>query len=214
VIIAEGKSPMGTSKKVVEAAKALAERLSTLSVLAEIRRCDEPGGCGITALRTVKAQPLKVTKAPAALMLASSVIPLVLSLIFAPNVFTLVLGLLLPPLFAAYLSLRVASSMRVAGSASPLEGEAEFVEGRLRIGNTYYSFAALRKVEHSDRFVEPETSTGSLRPSTAHSSTRGMGTRQSSPSGGSMSQSTPGRRPSRWMYPITTTRPEEVSRGR
>jgi len=156
VIIAEGKSPIGTSKKVVEAAKALAERLSTLSVLAEIRRCDEPGGCGITALRTVKAQPLKVTKAPAALMLASSVIPLMLSSVFAPNVFTLVLGLLMPPLFASYLSLRVASSMKVAGSASPLEGEAEFVEGRLRIGNTYYSFASLRKIEHSDRFVEPE----------------------------------------------------------
>jgi hypothetical protein len=156
VIIAEGKSPMATSKKVVEAARALAERLSTLGVLAEIRRCDEPGGCGITSLKSVKAQPLRVTKVPAALMLASSVIPLVLSLAFAPNVFTLVLGLLMPPLFASYLSLRVASSMKVAGSASPLEGEAEFVEGRLRIGNTYYSFAALRKVEYSDRFVEPE----------------------------------------------------------
>ena len=155
VIIAEGKSQMATSKKVVEAAEALAERLSTLNVLAEIRRCDEPGGCSITALKTVKAQPLKVTKAPALLMLASSVIPLMLSLIFAPNVFTLVLGLLMPPLFASYLSLRVASSMKVAG-ASPLDGEAEFVEGRLRIGNTFYSFATLRKIEHSDRFVEPE----------------------------------------------------------
>jgi energy-coupling factor transporter ATP-binding protein EcfA2 len=147
---------MAASKKAVEAAKALAERLSTLGVLAEIRRCDEPGGCGITALKPVKVQPLKVTKVPAALMLASSVIPLAPSLIFAPNVFTLVLGLLMPPLFASYLSLRVASSMKVAGSASPLEGEAEFVEGRLRIGNTYYSFATVRKIEHSDRFVEPE----------------------------------------------------------
>jgi hypothetical protein len=156
VIIAEGKSPMGASKKVVEAAKALAERLSTLGVLAELRRCDEPYGCGITALKAVKAQPLKVTKAPALLMLASSVIPLVLSLIFAPNVFTLVLGLLMPPLFASYLSLRVAASMKMAGSVSPLEEEAEFVEGRLRIGNTYYSFVTVRKIEHSDRFVEPE----------------------------------------------------------
>jgi energy-coupling factor transporter ATP-binding protein EcfA2 len=156
VIIAEGKSQMATSNKVVEAAKALAERLSTLGVLAELRRCDESYGCGITALKTVKAQPLKVTKAPALLMLASSVIPLMLSLTFAPNVFTLVLGLLMPPLFASYLSLRVASSMKVAGSVSPLEGEAEFVEGRLRIGNTYYSFATVRKIEHSDRFVEPE----------------------------------------------------------
>jgi hypothetical protein len=104
----------------------------------------------------VKAQPLKVTKAPALLMLASSVIPLVLSLIFAPNVFTLVLGLLMPPLFASYLSLRVAASMKMAGSVSPLEEEAEFVEGRLRIGNTYYSFVTVRKIEHSDRFVEPE----------------------------------------------------------
>ncbi|MFZ8857567.1 MAG: helicase HerA domain-containing protein [Candidatus Caldarchaeales archaeon] len=156
VIIAEGKSQMATSDKVVEAAKALAERLSTLGVFAELRRCDEPHGCGITALKTVKAQPLKVTKVPASLMLASSVIPLALSLTFAPNVFTLVLGLLMPPLFASYLSLRVASSMRAAGSVSPLEGEAEFVEGRLRIGNTYYSFATLRKIGHSDRFVEPE----------------------------------------------------------
>ncbi|MEM2233973.1 MAG: DUF87 domain-containing protein [Nitrososphaerota archaeon] len=155
LLIAEGNSSRVASR-VTEAAKALAERLSALGVLAEIRRCDEQGGCGVTSLRPVRAAPLSVTRAPFLLMLASSAAPMVLSALFAPNVMTLVLGLLLPPLVSAYLSLRVASSMSRVGAASPIDADAELVEGRLRMGGTWYCFATLRRIEHSDRFVEPE----------------------------------------------------------
>ncbi|MEM2233581.1 MAG: DUF87 domain-containing protein [Nitrososphaerota archaeon] len=154
-LVAESESRR-VSSLVSEAARSLAERLGALGIDAEVCSCGR-GSCGITGLRTVGGvRPLPVTRLPGFSMLLGSAVPFLTSAILAPNVFGFVAPLSLMLAAAGWMVLRVSGSISSPSPVTPLEGEVTYENGRLRIGGTYYSFLTLRRIEHSDRFVDPE----------------------------------------------------------
>lgn len=158
VILSESKSERVASMA-SEAARSLAERLASIGVIAEPCVCGGNGGrsCDITGLARASIIPLKVTRLPGVTMMLGSLVPLMITVLLAPNVFNLTAPLALLTALGGWLTTRVASSLLKSSEISPVGGGGLVIDkGRVKIGRVYHSFATLRRIEHYDRIVEPD----------------------------------------------------------
>ena len=138
-----------------QAMKALSERMAAAGVALRPCRCSG-GRCEITGLTQTDAPRLSFTRAPAILVASTSLIALVAAPVLAPNVMGLAAAAALSPLVGGFLALRAVSALSRGGSHAPPVPDGHYERGRIRMGDSWYSFATLRKITHSDRFVEPE----------------------------------------------------------
>ena len=147
------------SERVVEvarqAARALSERMAALGVSLRPCRCSRER-CEVTGLASSEAPRMRFAKAPAMAVSVSSLLALASAPLVAPGVAALAAAAALPPLLAGLLAMRAVSALSRGGRHSPPVPDGHYDRGRLRMGGAWYSFATLRKITHSDRFVEPE----------------------------------------------------------
>ena len=155
-VLARARTPEAARSKAAAAISELSKSLSALHIAVRPLRCDR-AECRITGLSRHKPSRIPASPACFALQATLAAASLALSPISSPAMFYLTIAVAAPALAAAVYGIRASGRMRAEGTNIPSkDAPVTYGSGRLRIGDSLYSFAALRYIEHYDKVVTPE----------------------------------------------------------
>ena len=155
-VLASGKTPAAAVHKARTALQELRKGLRSVQIAIRPLRCDGRS-CEITRIGRAGGS-LPCSKAVFSAQLSMALGAVLASLAAAPNAIWLVSCLAVPSLMAGLYGIFASSSLSRGSGWAPrnVDGPAEFEAGRLRVMGSLNSFAALKRIEHYDRYLSPQ----------------------------------------------------------
>lgn len=157
-VLAHAKTPDAAVMKARAALEELEKGLHSIQVAVRRLKCGgDAASCELTRLERGGA-PLPVSRTIFIAQLIMAFAALFTTMVFSPGAVELVACVAVPSIMGGVYNVYATKNLGRSSGWSPtgMSVESSIVNGRLMIGGSINSFAALKRIEHYDRFLGPD----------------------------------------------------------